>query len=220
MSKVTNRAFRAIQVCEVAGVEPVTFSAWRTRHGLLNGDRRGKTARFSACDASVAVLAATLTRRGFIARDAIPMAEHHRPTLEKAMTELVELGRIVKRPRLTLEQEATGGLQQIAPVTFDLAAVAEWVIEQLGIPLPVPSPTTQEAKHWLAYIASPEFLDKLAALKVEIDKRSPRTWTWADVERATGVPEWFAAWALAQAPKGRAHKQISRLLDELPEVRT
>ncbi|BAQ17476.1 hypothetical protein [Methyloceanibacter caenitepidi] len=217
MSKVTNRTWRALDACEVAGVELGTFSAWRMRLGFLNGDRRGKASRFSMLDVAVTVLMATLTRRGYNARDAAGMAEHHRPTLQKALTDLVELGRIRHRPRLTLEQDAKGGLEHIAPVTFDLAALAEWVVAKLAVPISTKRPTKAEAKAMLAYIASNDFAEKLAALKVEIDKRTPRTWTWADVEDATGLPEWFALWAL-DSPRTDAFRMIERVRDDMPEV--
>ncbi len=218
MNKITNRTWRALDACEAAGVELKTFSAWRSRYGFLNGDRRGKTARFSSGDVAVLTLMATLTRRGFNARDAVGMSERQRPTLEKAMDDLFELGRIRQRPRLQLEQEPVEGLSAIAPVVFDLAAVVEWVVEQLGIPTPPPRPTAQEAKAFLAYVQSDEFAEKLAALKAEIDERTPRTWSWADVEHATGLPEWFALWALTK-PRTDAAKALGRVRDQLPELR-
>lgn len=209
---IERKRFRLSVGCRAAVVRPGTASQWRLRYGFPGHDL------LSILDIAVLVLVGTMVRRGFNTPDAIKWVEQHgRPALRKALRHLLTLGRKPPLTKAQLEQEPINGLAAIK-VTYDLAAIAEHVCTSLELRVPEPRPSTAEAKQYLALMLSADFRERLSMLKREIDKRKPRTWTWLDVETATGLPEWFALWALQQ-PRHRARKQIERVRDELPEVR-
>ena len=219
MSKVDRRKFRLGEGCRVAGVLPGTVKQWRNRYGFLGGPKDNGQRLLSVTDVAVLTMMGTLTRRGFNAPDAAKWSEKVRPILARALDDYLRLGRWpdTAKLRVTLEQEPVNGLPPILPVTFDVGQMVEWVVEQLGLPVPQPSPTAQEAKTILTYIASDKFAERLAALNAEIDERTPRVWNWSDLERVCGVPEWFCAWALEQ-PRHQARKELERVLSTLPET--
>ena len=218
MVEIERKRWRQREACRVAGVKPGTLRQWRLRYGFLARAADDTEERFSPLDVAVLTFMGTLTRRGFNAPEAAAWSDRLRPTLAKALSSYLKLGRWPQRPRATLEQEPVNGLAPILPVTFDLAELIEWVVGTLGLPVPSPRPTTQEARAFLAYVQTAEFRERLDLLKRELKGRSPRTWTWADVERVCGVPEWFALWSLEQ-PRHAARTEIENVRDAMTEVR-
>lgn len=209
--------WRAKQLAQAAGTGRPTLQKWRERYGLPSGAVVSQSASlFSFVDICVVVLMATMTRRKFNAADSAEWAEKLRPTFQKAARQLLNFGR---RPdaQFKVEQKPVNGLDAVA-VTFDLAAIVEWVAQSLDVAIPSPRPTTQEARAFLAHVQSAKFRERLDVLKQEIEARSPRHWTWADVERVCGVPEWFAQWALEQ-PRSTARTEIENVRDAMPEMR-